>query len=227
MKEREGKPNADCQSRSLMPSTSAGPSSLPWGLMGAGETGGGKRGWWGQARSMGAVSHRPHARVRQHQILEKPPGQIPSQQAPRVDVACRIKWCWRSSHLTVSLRSLQSWLPYGTTALTRAMWMAITHSATIPCILMSTCSWASPALAAYMHRLRCSLNVRWVFIQTPNHLVSSMLNWTKPFPTLISTVSYGWRCFLWPLLLVKSTASNFAVLNWTSHQLAHWMLSAV
>jgi len=30
--------------------------------MGAGEAGGGKRGWWGQARPMGAVSHRPHAR---------------------------------------------------------------------------------------------------------------------------------------------------------------------
>jgi hypothetical protein len=30
--------------------------------MGAGEAGGGKRGWWGQARPMGAVSHRPHVR---------------------------------------------------------------------------------------------------------------------------------------------------------------------
>jgi len=28
---------------------------------------------------MGAASHRPHARARQHQILGKPPGQIPSQ----------------------------------------------------------------------------------------------------------------------------------------------------
>jgi hypothetical protein len=40
---------------------------------------GGRRGWWGQARPMGAVSHRPHARARQHQTLGKPPGQIPSQ----------------------------------------------------------------------------------------------------------------------------------------------------
>jgi len=61
MKEREGKPNADCQSRSPMPSTSAEPSSSPWGQarpMGASEAGGGRRGWWGQARPMGAVSLR-------------------------------------------------------------------------------------------------------------------------------------------------------------------------
>jgi hypothetical protein len=54
MKEREGKPNADCQSRSPMPSTSAEPSSSPWGQarpMGVGEANGGR----------------------------KPPGQIPSQ----------------------------------------------------------------------------------------------------------------------------------------------------
>jgi len=50
IKEREGKPNADCQSRSPMPSTSAEPSSSPWGQarpMGAGEAGGGRRGQWG------------------------------------------------------------------------------------------------------------------------------------------------------------------------------------
>ena len=55
MKEREGKPNADCQSRSPMPSTSAEPSSLPWG----------------QARPMGASEANGG---------RKPPGQIPSQQ---------------------------------------------------------------------------------------------------------------------------------------------------
>ena len=48
--------------------------------MGAGEAGGGKRGWWGQARPMEAESHRPHARARQHQTPGKPPGQIPCQQ---------------------------------------------------------------------------------------------------------------------------------------------------
>jgi len=43
MKEREEKRNADCQSRSLMPSSSAEPSSSPWGQtrpMRAGEAGG-------------------------------------------------------------------------------------------------------------------------------------------------------------------------------------------
>jgi hypothetical protein len=69
MKEREGKPNADSQSRSPMPSTSAEPSSSPWGqarLVGAGEANGGRK---------------PPAscRARQHQTLGKPPGQIPSQ----------------------------------------------------------------------------------------------------------------------------------------------------
>jgi hypothetical protein len=34
--------------------------------MGAGEADGGRRDWWGKARSMGTVSHRPHARARQH-----------------------------------------------------------------------------------------------------------------------------------------------------------------
>jgi hypothetical protein len=46
MKEREGKPNADCQSRSPMPSTSAEPSSSQWGqanLVGAGEANGGRK----------------------------------------------------------------------------------------------------------------------------------------------------------------------------------------
>jgi len=54
---------AGAQCRVPVPSTSAEPSSSPWG----------------QARPMGAVSHRPHARARQHRTLGKPPGQIPSQ----------------------------------------------------------------------------------------------------------------------------------------------------
>jgi hypothetical protein len=73
MKEREGKPNADCQSRSPMPSTSAEPSSSPWGQArptGASEADGGKRGWWGQARPVGAGEANGG---------RKPPGQIPSQ----------------------------------------------------------------------------------------------------------------------------------------------------
>ena len=49
-KEKEGKLNADCQSRSPMPSTSAELSCSAWGQarqMGAGEAGGGRRGQWG------------------------------------------------------------------------------------------------------------------------------------------------------------------------------------
>jgi len=30
-------------------------------IMGAGEAGWGRRNWWGQAMSMGAASHQPHA----------------------------------------------------------------------------------------------------------------------------------------------------------------------
>ena len=47
MKESEGKPNADCQNRSPMPSTSAELSSSPWGQAkptGASEADRGKRG---------------------------------------------------------------------------------------------------------------------------------------------------------------------------------------
>jgi hypothetical protein len=73
IKEREGKPNADCQSRSPMPSTSAKPSSSPWGEarpMGASEAGGGRRDRWGQAGLVGAGEANGG---------RKPPGQIPSQ----------------------------------------------------------------------------------------------------------------------------------------------------
>jgi len=67
-------PKAEYQCRALLLS------------MGAGEADGGRRGRWGQARPMGAASHRPHARVHQHRRLRKPPGQIPSQQDHIVDL---------------------------------------------------------------------------------------------------------------------------------------------
>jgi hypothetical protein len=54
MKEREAKFDAEYPCRALLLT------------MAAGETGGGRRGWWGQARPMGAVSHLPLARGRQH-----------------------------------------------------------------------------------------------------------------------------------------------------------------
>jgi hypothetical protein len=78
IKEREGKPIADCQSRSPMPSTSAEPSSWPWGQArptGASEANRGKRGRWGQARLVGAGETGGG---------RKPPGQIPSQH-----IACK------------------------------------------------------------------------------------------------------------------------------------------
>jgi hypothetical protein len=66
MKERE--------KENPMPSTSAEPSSSPWGQArptGASEADRGKRGRWGQARPTGASEANGG---------RKPPGQIPSQQ---------------------------------------------------------------------------------------------------------------------------------------------------
>jgi hypothetical protein len=63
-----------------MPSTSAEPSSSPWGQarpVGAGEADGGKRGWWGQARLVGAGEANGG---------RKPPGQIRSQHI--IDLFC-------------------------------------------------------------------------------------------------------------------------------------------
>jgi len=76
MKEREGKPNADCQNRSPMPSISAELSSSPWGqarMTGASEADRGKRRRWGQATLVGAGEANGGC---------KPPGQIPSQHSP-------------------------------------------------------------------------------------------------------------------------------------------------
>jgi len=89
MKEREGKLNADCQSWSPMPSTSAEPPPSHkgkrgrWGqarLVGAGETGGGRRGWWGQARPMGAVSHRAKPLVNTPPLAQGFPNEVKQNQ---------------------------------------------------------------------------------------------------------------------------------------------------
>jgi len=102
MKEREGKPNADCQSQSPMPSTNAEPSSAPWGQarltgaseadmgkrgrwgqarpVGAGETSGGRRGWWGQARPMGAVSRRAKSLVNTPPLAQGFPDEVKQNQ---------------------------------------------------------------------------------------------------------------------------------------------------
>jgi len=74
---REGKPNADCQSRSPIQSTSAEPSTSPWGQARptvASEAGVGRRDRWGQARLVGAG---------QANGGRKPPGQTRSQH--RID----------------------------------------------------------------------------------------------------------------------------------------------
>jgi hypothetical protein len=81
------------------------------------------------------------------------------------------------------------------------------------------------ALAFFMHRLRCSLKVRWASNQTPSHLIASLSNLTKPFPTLIFAVSFGCWCCLWPRLQVKCAASVFAVSNSSSHLSTKSMLA--
>jgi len=76
MKEREGKPNANCQSRSPMPSTSAELSSSPWGQArptGASEADRGKWGRQGQARLVGTGEANGGSKL---------PGQIPSRHSP-------------------------------------------------------------------------------------------------------------------------------------------------
>jgi len=72
LKEREGKPNADCQSRSPMPSTSAELSSSPGGQArptGASEADACKRCWWGQARPMGGVGRRAKSLVNKTRFM--------------------------------------------------------------------------------------------------------------------------------------------------------------
>jgi len=96
MKEREGKPNADCQSRSPKPEPNAEyqfravlvamgageadrgkrgrqRQARPMGqarLVGAAVTGGGRLGWWGQARPMGAVSRRAKSLVNRAELTD-------------------------------------------------------------------------------------------------------------------------------------------------------------
>jgi hypothetical protein len=72
MKEREGNPmptakaGAQCRVPVPSPPRRHGGKRGWWGQarpMGASEAGGGRRGWWGQARPMGAVSHRAKSLV--------------------------------------------------------------------------------------------------------------------------------------------------------------------
>jgi len=127
--------------------------------------------------------------------------------APRMDLACRFRRSWRSSRLPTSLGSHQSSLPYSATAWTHAIWMALTLSGTTPYVVVWARSLASVALAVFMHRLWCSLNVRCPFILTPSQRVGFWLNHIEPSPTLIFAVSFGRWCFLWPRPRVNSAAS--------------------
>jgi len=91
---------------------------------------------------------------------------------------------------------------------------------------MSTHNWGSPALAFFMHQLRCFLNIRWASIQTTSHHVVSLLNPMIMSPTSIVVLSFFQSCILLSLVCVKRAVSIFAVSNWRSCQHAQWMLLA-
>jgi len=157
-------------------------------------------------------------------LISAPRGVMGS--APRIGLACRFRRSWRSSCLPTSLGSHQSSLPYSATAWTHATWTAITISGTTPYVLVRVRSLASAALAFFMHRLWCSLNVRCASIQTPSQRVACAMKCMDTFPTHIFAVCFGRRCSLWPCLRVNSAASVFAVSNCSPRLLAHSMLFA-
>jgi len=157
-------------------------------------------------------------------LISAPSGVVGSP--PRMDLACQLRRSWRSSRLPTSLGSHQSSLPYSATAWTHATWTAHTHSGTTPYVLIRVRSLASGALALFMHRLWCSLNVRCASIHTPSQRVACALNRTDSFPTHIFAVSFGRRCFWWPRLAGNRAASVFAASSCSPHVLAHSMLFA-
>jgi len=132
------------------------------------------------------------------------------------DVACRLRRRWRSSRRPTSLGSHLSLLPYSATARMHATCTARTFSGTTPYALVCDRRLASAALADFMHRLWCSVNVRCASIQTPSHRDAGGLNRMDPFPTLFFAVSSGRRCSLWPRLHLNSAPSVFAASNCSS-----------
>jgi len=147
--------------------------------------------------------------------------------APSMDLACRLSGSWRLSHSPTSSGSHQSSLLYCVTAWTQATWTALSHSRSMLNVVVRVRSLASAALAFFMHRLCCSLNVRSASIQTPSQHVTCVFNCMNPLPTLIIAVSLGWRCFVWPVQHMKSATSILAVSNRSPRLLAHWMLFVV
>jgi len=60
-----------------------------WGQarpMGASEAGGGRRGWWGQARPMGAVSHRAKSLVNTPPLAQGFPDKVKQNQKKQTKV---------------------------------------------------------------------------------------------------------------------------------------------
>jgi len=145
-------------------------------------------------------------------------------RAPSTDLACRSRRRWRSSRMPTSLGSKQSLLPYSATAWTQATWTAVTLSGTTPYVFVRVRSLASAALASFIHRLWCSINVRCASIQTPSQCVAGLLNLMNLFPTFIFAGGFGSRCFLWPCLGANSAVCISAVSNCSRRLLSHSML---
>jgi len=91
------------------------------------------------------------------------PSDAVGEESPRpvVDLSC----------LPTSLESHQSSLPFSVTAWTHATRMALTLSGTTPYVIVRVWSLASAALAFFIHRLWCSLNIRCVSTQTPTQVM--------------------------------------------------------
>jgi hypothetical protein len=106
-------------------------------------------------------------------------------------------------------------------------WTARLLFGTTPYMLINLRSLDSAALAFFMVRLCCSLNVRCASIQTLSQDVAGMLNPMIPFLTLNYAVSWGKRFFLRPCLHVNGAASVFAASKCSPPLLAHSMLCAV
>ena len=92
--------------------------------------------------------------------------------APRMDLDCQLRRSWRSSRLPTSLGSNQSSLPYSLTTGTVDTGIALTLAGTTPYDSVGDRSHASAALAFFMNKLWCSLNVRCASSRMPSERVT-------------------------------------------------------